>query len=230
MAEDPRPHCFFDIKINGEDVGRIVFELFTDITPKTCENFRALCTGEKEFGGKGVPLYFKGSVFHRIIPSFMIQGGDFTHGDGTGGESIYGSKFKDENFTMQHSEPFLLSMANSGKNTNGSQFFITTAKTSWLDGIHVVFGKVISGEEIVKRMESLGSKSGRPSAKIIIGHCGQLNSDGSEMEFNLSEEIQKAITERIQSGGIQQKSWNDILDDENDGNAGGDDDGCCTLL
>merc|ERR1711977_420370 len=128
----PNPSVFFDVNVNGR-TKRIEFELFADTVPKTAENFRCLCTGEKGRGRSGKPLHFKGSVFHRIIPGFMCQGGDFTRGDGTGGESIYGEKFKDENFTLAHSEPGLLSMANAGPNTNGSQFFITTEETPWLD-------------------------------------------------------------------------------------------------
>ncbi|GGV82314.1 peptidylprolyl isomerase [Streptomyces gelaticus] len=160
---------YFDITINDEPAGRITFKLFDDIVPKTAENFRALATGEKGFG-------YKGSSFHRIIPDFMLQGGDFTRGDGTGGQSIYGAKFADENFQLKHTKPGQLSMANAGPNSNGSQFFITTIVTSWLDGKHVVFGEVDdeAGMELVKKIEALGSQSGRPSAKITIADCGTL--------------------------------------------------------
>lgn len=157
---------YFEVSADGQPLGKIVFELFSE-TPKTSENFRALCTGEKGFG-------YQGSSFHRVIPQFMLQGGDFTNHNGTGGKSIYGEKFADENFVHKHTTPGLLSMANAGKNTNGSQFFITTVPCSWLDGKHVVFGKVIEGMNIVKTIEGFGSGSGKPSKKVTITKSGQL--------------------------------------------------------
>jgi len=165
---------YFDITIDDAPAGRITFGLFGDVVPKTVENFRALCTGEKGIGKAGKSLAYKGSIFHRVIPQFMLQGGDFTDFNGRGGESIYGSKFKDENFQLHHDVPGLLSMANSGPDTNGSQFFITTVVTSWLDGRHVVFGKVIDGMDLVKRIEALGSGSGATSKRIAISDAGEI--------------------------------------------------------
>merc|ERR1719345_449624 len=164
---------FFDITIGGQPAGRIIMDL-TANTPKCSENFKALCTGEKGVGRSGKPLHFKGSAFHRVIPGFMLQGGDFTSGDGRGGESIYGGKFNDENFNLAHSEKYLLSMANSGRNTQGSQFFVTTAVTSHLDGKHVVFGRVTSGQAVVDAVEKAGSRSGRTSQRAVIADSGQL--------------------------------------------------------
>eukprot|EP00760_Papus_ankaliazontas_P019122 PhM_4_TR17894/c0_g1_i2/m.22120/K01802/E5.2.1.8; peptidylprolyl isomerase len=173
-----RPKVFFDISIGGKSSGRMTFELYSDVVPKTAENFRALCTGEKGMGRSGKPLHFKSSGFHRIIPGFMCQGGDFTRGNGTGGESIYGDKFADESFkgiAGKHTGFGCLSMANAGPNTNGSQFFICTADTPWLDGKHVVFGTLIDGQATLRAMESVGTApAGKTTQEVVITDCGAL--------------------------------------------------------
>jgi peptidylprolyl isomerase len=158
-------NVYFDITINGAPAGRIVFNLFDEVVPRTARNFRELATGQNGYG-------YAGSGFHRIIPQFMLQGGDFTHHDGTGGKSIYGVEFEDENFKLRHDRKYLLSMANAGRNTNGSQFFITTALTPWLDGKHVVFGEVVEGQELVDQIEALGTQSGTPKGKVEIAASG----------------------------------------------------------
>lgn len=158
---------FFDIAIKGKSAGRVIFKLYADSVPKTSENFRALCTGEQGFG-------YKDSSFHRIIPQFMIQGGDFTNHNGTGGKSIYGRTFPDENFKHKHTKPGLLSMANAGPNTNGSQFFITTVPCPWLNGNHTVFGEVVEGYNIIKQVEGYGSQTGQPRAHVNIEDCGEI--------------------------------------------------------
>jgi len=171
-SSNGKKNVFFDVSIDGQPKERIEFQLNDDVVPKTAANFRALCTGEKGVGRSGKPLHYKGSSFHRIIPQFMLQGGDFTRGNGTGGESIYGDKFPDENFKIKHDQPGLLSMANAGPNTNGSQFFITTVATPHLDGKHTVFGKVVKGMESVKKIEKEGSHSGQPKKQVKIVDSG----------------------------------------------------------
>mmetsp|Transcript_10296 Transcript_10296/g.12491 ORF Transcript_10296/g.12491 Transcript_10296/m.12491 type:complete len:178 (-) Transcript_10296:137-670(-) len=173
-AQATNPVVFFDITIGGENAGRIEMTLRADVVPKTAENFRALCTGEMGTGQSGKPLHFKGSSFHRVITNFMCQGGDFTRGNGTGGESIYGNKFEDENFTLKHTGPGVLSMANAGPNTNGSQFFLCTVPTPWLDGKHCVFGNVTNGMEVVKLVEAVGSSSGSTKKPVVVADCGQI--------------------------------------------------------
>lgn len=170
-------NVYFDIEINGKAAGKITFKLEDQVVPKTARNFRELCTGQNGYG-------YKDSIFHRVIPNFMLQGGDFTNHNGTGGKSIYGEKFADENFTLKHTRPGLLSMANAGKNTNGSQFFITTVPTPWLDGAHVVFGSVVEGMDLVKKIESLGSGTGKTSSVIKIVACGTVW-DWLDYEINI---------------------------------------------
>ncbi|EKM57324.1 uncharacterized protein PHACADRAFT_255024 [Phanerochaete carnosa HHB-10118-sp] len=174
---ETRSLTYFDVTIGDRPAGRVVFQLYDDIVPKTAENFRALCTGEKGVGNSGKPLHYQGCNFHRVIKGFMIQGGDFTMGDGRGGESIYGEKFEDENFDVKHTKPFLLSMANAGPGTNGSQFFVTAAPTPHLDNKHVVFGEVIRGKSIFRAIENHPTSSGDvPTEPCTIAACGQLDS------------------------------------------------------
>jgi len=166
-SADVTETVFFDLSADGKPLGRVEMGLYGDVVPKTVANFKALCTGSEGFG-------YEGSMFHRIIPGFMCQGGDFTNFNGTGGKSIYGRTFDDENFDIKHAGAGTLSMANAGPNTNGSQFFICTADTPWLDGKHTVFGKITKGLNIIENVEKLGSQSGRPSTDVTIASCGAL--------------------------------------------------------
>ncbi|XP_021770282.1 peptidyl-prolyl cis-trans isomerase CYP63-like [Chenopodium quinoa] len=210
MAKKKNPQVFLDVSIGGDPVQRIVIELYADVVPKTAENFRALCTGEKGVGATtGKLLHFKGSNFHRIIKGFMAQGGDFSKGDGTGGESIYGGKFADENFKLEHSEPGLLSMANCGRDTNGSQFFITFKRTPHLDGKHVIFGKVVEGMDVVKKMEQFGTSEGRPIEQVKIVDCGEVSSGKKETAV------------RTEKGKVKKMKKLPSSDDSSDGKARG---------
>ncbi|TXG72900.1 hypothetical protein EZV62_001479 [Acer yangbiense] len=170
----PNPRVFLDLNIGGQPMGRLVIELFSDSTPKTAENFRALCTWEKGIGKNGKALHYKGTTFHRVIPRSMFNGGDLTEGNGLGGESIYGDSFTDENFRNKHIGPGILSMANTGPGTNNSQFIICTNKTEWLDGINVVFGIVVEGFDVMQIVQKVGSISGLTSKPVTISDCGQL--------------------------------------------------------
>uniref|UniRef100_A0A4X1VMC3 peptidylprolyl isomerase n=1 Tax=Sus scrofa TaxID=9823 RepID=A0A4X1VMC3_PIG len=192
-----RPRCFFDIAINNQPAGRVVFELFSDVCPKTCENFRCLCTGEKGTGkSTQKPLHYKSCLFHRVVKDFMVQGGDFSEGNGRGGESIYGGFFEDESFAVKHNKEFLLSMANRGKDTNGSQFFITTKPTPHLDGHHVVFGQVISGQEVVREIENQKTDAAsKPFAEVRILSCGELipKSKGEILNIQMRRTLHKTF-------------------------------------
>lgn len=200
MSLDKNPCVFFDVSVDGDPVERIVIELFSSVVPKTAENFRALCTGEKGIGeATGKPLHYKGTSFHRIIKGFMAQGGDFSRGNGTGGESIYGGKFADENFKLKHDGPGVLSMANSGPNTNGSQFFIIFKRQAHLDGKHVVFGKVTKGIEILKKMEQLGTADGKPTQPIKIVDCGEVSKAKSQYAVEKEKEKRKKSTKSLTS-------------------------------
>lgn len=177
---------FFDITIDGKPAGRFVFGLFGETVPKTVQNFLSLAIGDR-MNPVGKRLTYKGSKFHRVIKDFMIQGGDFTSGDGRGGESIYGARFADENFKIRHTRRGLLSMANAGPNTNGSQFFLTSVATPWLDRRHVVFGMLLEGDELLKRIENLSTnRNDAPSVDVVIANCGQLDKDGKEVTFDES--------------------------------------------
>ncbi|KAL6968268.1 peptidylprolyl isomerase [Sarracenia purpurea var. burkii] len=201
MNKKKNPLVFFDVSIDGDPVERILIELFADVVPKTAENFRKLCTGEKGIGiSTGKPLHYKGSIFHRIIKGFMAQGGDFQNGNGTGGESIYGGKFADENFKLDHSGPGILSMANSGRNTNGSQFFITFKRQSHLDGKHVVFGKVVKGIDVVGKIEQLGTADGKPSSLVKIVDCGEISESKLHDENGAEKGKKKKSSKAVSSG------------------------------
>ncbi|XP_021281019.1 peptidyl-prolyl cis-trans isomerase CYP63 isoform X2 [Herrania umbratica] len=204
MSKQKNPLVFLDVSVDGDPVERIIIELFADVVPKTAENFRALCTGEKDIGkSTGKPLHYKGSFLHRIIKGFMAQGGDFSKGNGTGGESIYGGKFADENFKLAHDGPGVLSMANSGPNTNGSQFFITFKRQPHLDGKHVVFGKVIKGMDVLKKIEQVGTGDGKPAKPVKISDSGETS------ESKIQDAVGKAKGKGKKSGKIPSSDSSD---------------------
>ncbi|PVH63529.1 hypothetical protein PAHAL_2G048500 [Panicum hallii] len=189
MPKVKNPHVFMDISIGGGSAERITFELFANVVPRTAENFRALCTGEKGLGASTQkPLYYKGTNIHRIVKGFVAQGGDFSRGDGRGGESIYGGKFPDENFRLMHDQPGVLSMANAGPDTNGSQFFITFKPLPHLDGKHVVFGKVVSGIDLLKKLEAVSGENGTPTRQVKIVDCGEVSNINSQDQLQGEKE------------------------------------------
>ncbi|KAI8331981.1 cyclophilin-like domain-containing protein [Choanephora cucurbitarum] len=213
------PRVFFDIDIDGNRIGRIVMELFADEVPKTAENFRALCTGERGLGKiSNMPLHYRGSIFHRIIKGFMCQGGDFTRRNGTGGESIYGTTFADESFSRKHDTHGLLSMANRGPNTQSSQFFITTRPTPHLDGKHVVFGRVVSGYQVVERMENEPVDSNdRPLHNVMIATCGELVlklPPGVELTALKRKEQEQESEDESDSSGKRKRSDSESEDEK----------------
>uniref|UniRef100_A0A2H1V9G9 peptidylprolyl isomerase n=1 Tax=Spodoptera frugiperda TaxID=7108 RepID=A0A2H1V9G9_SPOFR len=206
-----RSRVFMDISIGGLPSGRLVFELFNDIAPKTAENFRALCAGDMGVGkNTGKPLTYKGMVFHRVVKDFMIQGGDFTNANGTGGESIYGGTFEDETFELKHDRPYLLSMANRGKDTNGSQFFITTQPAPHLDNVHVVFGTVIGGAALVRQLEALAvDRNARPLQDVTVTNCGQLVRVSAKKRKQEKEEKEESDADSDQSQKKDKKKKKD---------------------
>lgn len=214
-----KPRVYFDIEVGGLPIGRIVFELYSDVCPKTSENFRALCTGEMGLGlSTNKPLCYRGIIFHRVVKNFMIQGGDFSVGNGTGGESIYGGTFKDENFIYKHDKPYLLSMANRGKDTNGSQFFITTQPAPHLDNVHVVFGEVISGQEVVSHVEGLPiDRMSRPLQDAKVVNCGELvlkskHKMKKKEKRRSSVSSQESESEKGKKIKIKKKKWIQVED------------------
>ncbi len=205
---------FFDLRHGDRDLGRVEMQLYSGVAPKTAENFRALCTGEKGVGKSGKPLHFKGCTFHRIISGFMMQGGDFTNGNGTGGESIYGDKFADEAFVAKHTRPGLLSMANSGPNTNGSQFFVTYADTPHLDDKHVVFGRVTKGFEHCRAVENCEvNKQSKPQEDVVIVDCGELHGPLSAAD---TEDPSPALPAASDDGGGDDDGHHDDHDNHDD--------------
>ncbi|KAL5729504.1 peptidylprolyl isomerase [Ranunculus cassubicifolius] len=223
MTHNKLPFVFLDVSIDGDPAERMIFELFDDVVPKTAKNFRALCTGENGIGSiTGKPMHYKGCIFHRIMKGFFAQGGDFSHRDGSGGESIYGEKFEDESFSLKHDGPGYLSMFNTGPNSNGSQFFITFKAAHHLDGLNVVFGKLVKGRGTLKKMEGAGTEQGKPEFLVKIVNCGELL-EGKKKKSKRSSKARKRKKRRRYSSS-ESESSSDTDTDSSDSDSDSDSD------